>query len=283
MTTENLNNSLIELHKLWSDSGDYFQTKWDNLLDITGDDPFNLWIFGTTIYTMAVYWAYGAFFTFMDITNKPKFLRKFKVQPGTNEPVDIKKLISAIGVVLFNQIAVGILLSYLVFYVLGINGGMEEIRKLPNLQHAITQILCCILLTEIGFYYSHRLLHNKYIYKHIHKKHHEWISPISVTSIYCHPIEHIFSNLLPIFGGVVILKCHIVTAWIWFTMAIISTMSHHSGYRLPLFLNSEFHDFHHLKFNYCYGVTGLLDYLHGTDSLFRKTKAAAAKISKKSL
>ena len=29
------------------------------------------------------------------------------------------------------------------------------------------------------------------------------------------------------------------------------------------------HDFHHLKFTQCYGVLGILDYLHGTDSMFR--------------
>lgn len=29
---------------------------------------------------------------FLDITNKPAFLRKYKIQPGTNEPVDLRKL-----------------------------------------------------------------------------------------------------------------------------------------------------------------------------------------------
>ena len=32
---------------------------------------------------------------------------------------------------------------------------------------------------------------------------------------------------------------------------------------------SQAHDFHHLKFNQCYGVLGILDYLHGTDQQFR--------------
>jgi fatty acid hydroxylase domain-containing protein 2 len=75
---------------------------------------------------------------------------------------------------------------------------------------------------------------------------------------------------------------------IWFTLAIFSTITVHSGYHLPLMLSPEFHDFHHLKFNTCYGVIGLLDCacvvdeahhrpdarladLHGTDSLFRSS------------
>ena len=43
----------------------------------------------------------------------------------------------------------------------------------------------------------------------------------------------------------------------------------HSGYHLPLLFSPEFHDYHHLKFNQCFGVIGLLDFLHGTDIKFR--------------
>ena len=35
---------------------------------------------------------------------------------------------------------------------------------------------------------------------------------------------------------------------------------------------SQAHDYHHLKFNQCYGVLGILDYLHGTDKGFRASK-----------
>lgn len=41
-----------------------------------------------------------------------------------------------------------------------------------------------------------RLVHLPLLYKHIHKKHHEWTAPIGVVSIYAHPLEHIVSDLL---------------------------------------------------------------------------------------
>ena len=47
---------------------------------------------GTTALIFVEYWTYAALFSLMDITNRPKFLRKYKLQPGTNEPVDSKKL-----------------------------------------------------------------------------------------------------------------------------------------------------------------------------------------------
>ncbi len=38
------------------------------------------------------FWTVGGMFMFMDYFNWPKWVRKYKVQPGTNEPVDLNKL-----------------------------------------------------------------------------------------------------------------------------------------------------------------------------------------------
>lgn len=42
-----------------------------------------------------MYWTFGGIYTLLDITNKPSVLRKYKIQPGTNEPVDPKRLMQA--------------------------------------------------------------------------------------------------------------------------------------------------------------------------------------------
>ena len=44
---------------------------------------------------IAVYWIFGGIYTILDVTNKPAALRRYKIQPGTNEPVDSKRLMKA--------------------------------------------------------------------------------------------------------------------------------------------------------------------------------------------
>jgi len=79
--------------------------------------------------------------------------------------------------------------------------GRKMERELPSLFTAIWHFAFFVLTTEVAFYYSHRLLHHPYLYKWIHKKHHTWISPVAISAAYCHPIEHVFSNVLPIALG----------------------------------------------------------------------------------
>ena len=127
-------------------------------------------------------------------------------------------------------------------------------------------------MEECGFYYSHLMLHSKLLYKRLHKIHHEWTAPVALAALYAHPLEHVLSNLLPIALGPLLMGSHLLTAWTWYVLALVGTANAHSGYHLPLLPSPEFHDFHHLKFNQCYGVIGLLDYLHGTDTQFRRSK-----------
>lgn len=222
-------------------------------------------VWWTTAYTFLIYWGFGAIYTVMDLTNRPKFLRRYKVQPNTNEPVDTKRLVQVIISVIVNQIFVGIPFAIFSFYAMKLRG-MPNVRELPTFHWVLFELGICILVEEFGFYYSHRFMHSKKVYKHIHKQHHLWQSPVAVTAIYAHPIgkqsempqqfvnltffifaEHIFSNILPPFLGVFICRSHIATAWLWFTMALLSTLNAHSGYHFPFFPSPEAHDFHHLK------------------------------------
>nr|CAH7730442.1 unnamed protein product [Callosobruchus chinensis] len=79
--------------RFWGASGDFWQAQWDKFLDTAGEDPFCLWVYGTFVLSFGVYWLFGGIYTFMDVTNKPSIVRRYKIQPGTNEPVDNRKLL----------------------------------------------------------------------------------------------------------------------------------------------------------------------------------------------
>lgn len=84
--------------------------------------------------------------------------------------------------------------------------------------------------------------------------------------------EHIFSNILPPFLGVFICRSHIATAWLWFTMALLSTLNAHSGYHFPFFPSPQAHDFHHLKW---VDMGFILHSVQGTVSMCKHLKVQA--------
>ncbi|KAF6081119.1 fatty acid hydroxylase domain containing 2 [Phyllostomus discolor] len=81
------------------------------------------------------------------------------------------------------------------------------------------------------------------------------------------------SNMLPAVVGPLVMGSHLSSIVVWSSLALVITTISHCGYHLPFLPSPEFHDYHHLKFNQCYGVLGVLDHLHGTDTLFKQTKA----------
>lgn len=259
------------LQHFWGASGDFWQYQWDKICDLFGSDKYCMGVWGTFLVTFIVYWGVGLCYTFIDLTGKPAFALRYKIQDNTSYPVSRKQVLSVVHQVLINQIIIGIPFGVIAYYLMAWRG-YDAGRALPTFQWCLFELIICVLLEEAGFYYSHRLLHHPRIYKFIHKRHHEWTSPIAITAIYCHPVEHIFSNLVPPLLGPLILGSHTATSWLWFAIAILSTLNAHSGFHFPFFPSPEAHDFHHLKFNQNFGVLGVLDRLHGTDSLFRKSR-----------
>jgi len=255
--------------RLWGMARDYvWQALWDRLVAVLGNHPFTYLYLGTTLVSSIVYWGAGCLFLLCDITLKPEVLRQYKIQPGTNEPLDGEKFKKLLKTISLNWFTINPVFSYC-FYRLHLMRGIPDVTILPSFHRVLAELVVILLVEEVVFYYSHWILHHRRLYKHIHKKHHEWTASIALVAVYAHPVEHVVSNLLPVALGPLIVGSHPATMWLWFSIALLSTLNSHSGYHLPFLPSPEAHDFHHLKFNQCYGVLGILDYLHGTDQQFR--------------
>ncbi|VDI64835.1 methylsterol monooxygenase [Mytilus galloprovincialis] len=240
------------LHQLYAASGIFWQNLWDSVYKLFGRNDF----------------AVGV----IDTTGKPGFLMKYKVQMNKNVPVDRKKLKKAVKLVLFNGFVVAFPMTLLGIYTMKLRGCAFS-GDLPSFTRVVIDIIMFSLVEEFGFYYSHRLMHHPIVYKYIHKIHHEWTAPIGIICIYAHPLEHCLVNMMPVILGPIIMGSHLSTTWMWYFITLVSTTISHCGYHFPFLPSQEAHDFHHQMFINCFGVLGILDRLHGTDNIFRASKA----------
>ena len=115
-----------------------------------------------------------------------------------------------------------------------------------------------LMFTDCLIYWIHCFLHNRILYKYIHKGHHKWKVPTPFASHAFHPIDgwlqalpyHIYPFLFPL---------HKVLYLILFVFVNVWTISIHDGdYRVPgllqpLINGSAHHTDHHLYYLYNYG------------------------------
>ncbi|ORZ40450.1 hypothetical protein BCR44DRAFT_1399553 [Catenaria anguillulae PL171] len=150
--------------------------------------------------------------------------------------------------------------------VLDVEGkGTTWAATMPSAAQVGKEFLVCALVEELLFYSSHRLFHWGPLYKRFHKIHHEFTAPIGLAATYAHPLEHTLSNLTPVLLGPALFGMHPLSAFVWITLAITTTIHTHSGYELYGWPTARKHDWHHYAFIYQFGVSGVVDKWLGTD------------------
>lgn len=214
-----------------------------------------------------LYWILGSLYFYLDYTKKPELLYEFKIQK--TKSLNLKKIKKLFLTVIGNQLFT---IPFSIYILNPISFYRISFDATP-LSFLMTILHICFfsIIEEILFYYIHRLLHTSRLYGSIHKIHHEWTAPIGLAAMYSHPIEHIVSNIIPVFIGPFLLKSHITTVWLWLCFAITNTIQTHSGYHLPYLASSEMHDYHHRVFNANYGVFNILDTFHHTNETFKRS------------
>jgi methylsterol monooxygenase len=131
-----------------------------------------------------------------------------------------------------------------------------------NLRH----FLFYYFISDMYFYASHRLLHTKFLYRTVHKKHHYFTAPMAISALYCNRTEMILSNIITGLLPGTLLGSHMGLVFTWTLFGLVNSCIVHSGYTMPFFIltNTNAHDNHHKYFNVNYGIGGLSDLIFGT-------------------
>ena len=116
-------------------------------------------------------------------------------------------------------------------------------------------------MSNLLFYIFHRLLHTKLLFNTIHYKHHEFIEPIAVASLYAHPVEHIFANTLSFLIPFHIVGVPYITMLILLFFGTVTVIFSHIKYKT---IYGNDHAIHHRLFKYNFGFASYLDKMLST-------------------
>ena len=143
-----------------------------------------------------------------------------------------------------------------------------------SIVHIVIPVFIIFIIDDVFFYFVHRLIHvNKFLYKKIHRIHHEANMPIAVDYIYAHPLEWMVGYIGPFIGILLYGGISIYTFWLYLIIRNMHEIFIHSGINSSSFLykiirfagNNKHHDLHHEKYNYNYASTFIIwDYIFKT-------------------
>ena len=108
---------------------------------------------------------------------------------------------------------------------------------------------------------------------HVHSIHHKLHAPFAFGVFFTHPIEQVCVNLIPVLLPMIFIPpLHVIIACSYLTTITFGVVIAHSGFVFPgtIQAGTYSHDFHHASPDNCYGIILMMDYLHGTDTDFRK-------------
>jgi sterol desaturase/sphingolipid hydroxylase (fatty acid hydroxylase superfamily) len=207
------------------------------------------------------------------------WFRQYRIhEPMLERPLWIRSIVEQSIKFLFVQPVIG----YYILYPLLSSRGMTFEAPYPSIIVVIRDIFVSVLCLDTLFYWAHRTLHSKYLYKYVHKQHHEFKVNTPLSAEYANPIDDVFSALIPSFFGVYLMGSHGFTVLLWIFLRVSESQDAHSNYEFPLCTllfgrSAGFHAYHHSHNVGNYGMLPFWDRLMGSDAHYLAHLQACSK------
>lgn len=145
---------------------------------------------------------------------------------------------------------------------------------------AIGGTLVYFLLVDAGAYYAHRFMHQRFMFRHIHRWHHRYVATVPWVVTAMHPLEFLIFQVVSL-GWIFLIPFHYLSIIVVLVYVLAFNIIDHSGVdlksRLPWQGPSRYHDDHHVYFHVNFGQHLMLwDRMHGT--LRRQGRKYGAKV-----
>merc|ERR1711871_71135 len=136
---------------------------------------------------------------------------------------------------------------------------VRVVEDTPPWYISTMQIMVGLAMFDTWFYFGHRLLHTPAYYARGHKRHHEFVTTMSMTGVWGTAEDGLLTMLIPGLAPILILKMHFLTSCQFTLIHYLQSVDDHCGYAFtfsPMRLipgggYPAEHNFHH---SHCGGV-----------------------------
>lgn len=205
------------------------------------------------------------------------FMQRFKIQP--QKPETFEKQWNCFKKLMFSHFLIQFPLIFGTYHFTEYFNIPYDWESMPRWYVLTGQIIGCAIIEDTWHYFLHRALHDRRVYKYIHKIHHHYQAPFGMVAEYAHPAETLILGM-GFFIGIMTFCTHVVLLWLWVLFRLLETIDVHSGYDIPWinpfhlipgYAGARYHDFHHQNFTGNYASTFTWwDRLFGTDGQYKE-------------
>ena len=237
----------------------YFRRELTQFVHDRIKEPTNIRLWVPITVTQITYFVSNGLYLIPYLLEMP-FFEQYKVYKNKAWPWKTNKkywrqVLKCVLTFSFNNYVTTPILGYLSFGYMGYAPGIT-VEDLPSSYITFLAHICLMMfIDDAWFYCSHRLLHTKWLYKHVHSWHHELHHSNVLGGDYSHPFEYLIGNILPSVAGLLLLgkNTHVFTYCIYISYRITEGVEAHGGYEfpwtmthwLPFGCSVDHHDHHH--------------------------------------